>query len=243
MCTQTVKILDNTWYLAKTRDPVPFMRWDDELARFHTGDDKLAKIIIQNPDPNEDGIYGGINEAGVAYISTYIHVSELGISYIRRPYVRLILDARSAKEAVDVIKSFNPRIGGNMFVADAVDCFGIEAAPQEYFVEKIEREAVKTNHFHHLPYQNLSFKKPGHAKWTKTRYQRASELIATAQNLDDIKALLTDTKNNENNVPICATEKERPCFTHSAFVFDTQKREIHYAQGNPLQVPFERFGF
>ena len=108
MCTMAVKRLNNSWYLLKTRDPVSWMRWDDEIKLFDSKADKYKKLIIQNPDPHEDGYYGGINEKGVAYVSTFVRVAENQVSYIRRPYVRLILDASTAKEAVEIIKAFNP---------------------------------------------------------------------------------------------------------------------------------------
>ena len=107
MCTIASKLIDGSYFLIKTRDPVPWMRWDDEIKLFDTPEDKYKKLIIQNPDEHEDGYYGGINEKGVAYIATYVSVEDNQVSYIRRPYVRLILDASTAAEAVEIIKKFN----------------------------------------------------------------------------------------------------------------------------------------
>ncbi len=244
MCTTAAKQLDNSWFLLKSRDPVPWMRWDDELKLFDTSADKFKKLIVQNPDPREDGYYGGINEKGVAYISTFVRVAENQISYIRRPYVRLILDAPTAKEAVDIITSFNPRIGGNMFVADANECYAIEAVPKKYHIEKITEPMVKTNHFVSLPNRNLSFDEvEGFKEWSIDRYNRANELIQTADSLDDFKQLLRDRKNVQKNTAICRTKEEFECFTHSAFIFDTKNRKVYYAQGNPLENEFKEFGF
>jgi predicted choloylglycine hydrolase len=244
MCTTVAKLINQTWYLAKTRDPVPWMRWDDEIKLFNTKDDKYPKLIIQNPNPNEDGYYGGINSRGVAYVSTFVKVAEDQVSYIRRPYVRLILEAKTAKEAVKIIKAFNPRIGGNMFVADKKDCFGIEGVPGKYFIEKISRSAVKTNHFINLPYRNLSFDKvPGFESWSKTHYRRAKELLAKVKSVADLKKLLQDRKYAEKKEAICTTSKEEECFTYSAFIFDTKNIKAYYAQGNPLEVPFKEYTF
>jgi len=96
MCTTAAKKLDDGWFLIKTRDPVPWMRWDDEIKFFNTKADKFKKYIVQNPDPKQDGYYGGINEKGVAFVSSFVGVAENQISHIRRPYVRIILDASSA---------------------------------------------------------------------------------------------------------------------------------------------------
>lgn len=244
MCTTAAKLINKSWHLIKTRDPVPWMEWKDEIKLFNTKADKYKKLIIQNPDPHEDGYYGGINEKGVAYISTFVLVAENQVSYIRRPYVRLILDVATAKEAVEIIKNFNPRIGGNMFVADKKECFGIEGVPEKYFIEKITKPAVKTNHFMHLPNRNLTFDTdPTFEKWSKDHQRRAEELIENANNLNDLKAILKDRKNAETKTAICTTRNEEECFTHSAFIFDAKKVKAHYAQGNPTEVPFKEFGF
>ncbi len=244
MCTTAAKNIDKSWFLLKTRDPVPWMRWDDEVKLFNSSTDKFKKIIIQNPNPKEDGYYGGINEKGVAFISTYVHVAENQISYIRRPYVRLILEADTAKEAVKIINNFNPRIGGNMFVADKIECYGIEGVPHKYLVEKIDTPTVKTNHFQNLPDRNISFvEDPSFEKWSKDHQIRAEELIREARNTEDLKNILRDRKNAKEKTAICTTKEEDKCFTHSAFIFDTRRVKALYCQGNPIENEFKEFGF
>ena len=244
MCTTIATKIDRSWMLAKTRDPVVWMRWDDEIKLFNTKADKYKKLIIQNPNPKEDGYYGGINEKGVAFVATFVNVAENQVSYIRRPYVRLILDAKTAKEAVKIIQSFRPRIGGNMFIADENECYGIEGVPEKYFVEKISGKAVKTNHFLTLPNRNRSFdKEKGFEKWSYDHQKRATELVQDVTSLDDIKNLLRDRKNSDQKTAICTIESEEKCCTYSAFIFDTKKKCVYYAQGNPSEVDFEKFGF
>jgi predicted choloylglycine hydrolase len=244
MCTTAAKQLDNSWFLIKTRDPVSWMRWDDEIKLFNSKDDKFKKLIIQNPNPHEDGYYGGLNEKGVAFVSTFVPVAENQIPYLRRPYIRLILDALTAKEAVEIIKTFYPHIGGNMFVADKDECYGIEGVPREYFIEKISSPAVKTNHFVHLPDKNLEFATDQHfQKWTNDHYDRATKLISTANNIKDFQQLLRDRANAENKTAICTTRKENECFTHSAFIFDTRNCRAYYCQGNPLENDFQEYSF
>lgn len=244
MCTTAAKKINSSWFLIKTRDPVSWMRWDDEIKLYNTKADRFKKYLIQNPDPHKDGYYGGINEKGIAYVSTYVHVAENQISYIRRPYVRLILDAASAKEAVEIIKSFNPRIGGNMFIADKDECYGIEGVPEKYFIEKVIKPMVKTNHYVHLPNRNLSFDTNScFEQWTKTHKARAEELIINANSIEDLKNILKDRKNAEKKMAICTTRKEEECFTHSAFIFDTKNIVTYYCQGNPLEKPFVEYKF
>lgn len=244
MCTTAAKQINQSWFLIKTRDPVSWMRWHDEIRLFNSPIDKYKKLIIQNPDPHQDGYYGGINEKGVTFVATYVHVAENQISYIRRPYVRLILDAKSAKEAVKIIQSFNPKIGGNIFVADKNECYGIEGAPQQYFIEKITKPSVKTNHFVHLKLRNLGFDiEPNFEQWSHDHQVRAEELIKTARNLNDLESILRDRKNADKKTAICTTDQEDKCFTHSAFIFDTKKCLAYYSQGNPLKNKFKKFRF
>jgi predicted choloylglycine hydrolase len=243
MCTLAAKKLGSSWFLIKTRDPVPWMRWDDEIKIFDSPADKFKKLIIQNPNPNEDGYYGGINENGVAFVATYLPVAENQVSYIRRPYVRLILDAGSAKEAVKKVKSFNPKIGGNFLVADEDECYEIESAPQRIFIKKINKVTAKTNHFLHLPFENLQMKNPWFANWTKRRLERAQILIEKAKSLKDLENILKDRKNSETASAICMLQedsKENPP-TSSAFIFDSGKKIAYYCQGNPLGKPFKEY--
>jgi hypothetical protein len=154
------------------------------------------------------------------------------------------LEANTAKEAVEIIQAFNPRIGGNMFVADARECYGIEGVPDEYYVEKLEKPSVKTNHFLHLKKRNLSFDtNKGFEVWSKRHQERAEELIEEVGSLDDMKALLTDRKHAEKKQAICTTKDEEDCYTFSAVILDTTRRVAHYAQGNPAEVGFEEFEF
>lgn len=244
MCTQAAKKVNNTWYLMKTRDPVSWMRYGDEIALFDSPTDKYKKLIIQNPVPYEDGYYGGINDNGVAFVSTFVRTSEDQISYIRKPYIRLILDAKTATEAVEIIKSFNPKIGGNMFVADPDKCYGIEATAKEYLVEEILDEGVKTNHFVKLPDVNLNFAKdPEFKTWSETHLNRASQLVKKIGSLEDCEQLLSDRENSDKKMAICTTPEEAKVYTYSAFVFDTKNILVRYAQGCPSEVGFTEYSF
>jgi predicted choloylglycine hydrolase len=220
------------------------MRYEDEIALLDKPQDKFRKLIIQNPISYEDGYYGGINEAGVAFISTFVRTSEDQVSYIRKPYIRLILDAGTAKEAVEIIKSFNPKIGGNMFVADPMECYGIEGTASECLVEQVKESAVKANHFCRLPARNINFdNNPSFEPWSKTHEARASELVAGIKSIEDCEALLSDRKNSEKGKAICTTPDEAKVYTYSAFVFDTKNKVVRYAHGCPSVVGFREYSF
>jgi predicted choloylglycine hydrolase len=244
MCTTAVKKVNDTWFLMKTRDPVSWMRHEDEIALFDFPTDTFKKLIIQNPVPYEDGYYGGMNDQGVTFISTFVRTSDDQISYIRKPYIRLILEAKTAKEAVGIIKTLNPKIGGNMFVADQSQCFGIEATAKEYFVEEVKISGVKTNHFLTLPDKNLNFEKDHAFKpWSEAHQQRAEELVHSVQTIEDCERLLSDRKNCESSQAICSTPKEAKVYTYSAMIFDTKNKIVRYAQGCPSEVGFKEYSF
>jgi predicted choloylglycine hydrolase len=245
MCTLATKRIDNKWFLIKTRDPVPWMRIDDEIKLFDTEADKYKKLIIQNPNPKEDGYYGGVNEKGVAFVATFVPVAENQVSYIRRPYVRLILDASSAKEAIKIIESFNPKIGGNFFVADKDECYDVEAGLDEYSIKKIDKPTAKTNHFLRLKHENLQMSIPWYKKWTLNRLKRAQELIDEAKDLEDLENILKDRKNSDTHTAICMINGESDVTppTASAFIVDIGTSSIYYCRGNPLEKAFEKYSF
>ena len=131
-----------------------------------------------------------------------------------------------------------------MFVADGKECYGIEGVPDQYFVQKIQKYEVKTNHFMHLPHQNLGFKtNPKFKAWSHDHQVRADELVAQATSLRDFKNILRDRKNADRKNAICTTSKEEKCYTYSAFIFDTKGKKVHYCQGNPLENKFKEYGF
>jgi hypothetical protein len=245
MCTLVAQKIGNSWCLAKTRDPVPWMRVDDEIKRFDTKADRLKKLIVQNPDPREDGYYGGINENGVAMVATFVPVAENQVSYIRKPYIRLILDAATAAEAVGIVKGFEPKIGGNFFIADKDECYEIEGGPDEYSITGIDKPKAKTNHFLNLPYENLQMKMPWYKNWTTKRLERAQELVERAQNITDLEAILKDRENADTGTAICMVEGESDYNppTASAMVFDTGNRTVYYCHGNPLEAEFGEYKF
>ena len=131
-----------------------------------------------------------------------------------------------------------------MFVADAKQCFGIEATAKEYFVEEIKASGVKTNHFLKLPDKNLNFDKdPSFKSWSGAHQQRAEELIGGVKSLDDCERLLMDRKNCEDGQAICSTPSEAKGYTYSAMVFDTKNKLVRYAQGCPSEVGFKEYSF
>ena len=56
-------------------------------------------------------------------------------------------------------------------------------------------------------------------------------------------AILKDRKNCENHCAISTTPDEAKVYTFSAFVFETDKKLVHYAQGCPSEVEWKKINF
>ncbi len=131
-----------------------------------------------------------------------------------------------------------------MFVADKDECYAIESNPERYYVENISDSSVKTNHYVHLPDRNRRFDDdPTFEAWTKNRYDRAKELLAHAESISDLQAILRDRENADKKTAICMTKDEKECCTYSAFIFDTVNQKVFYCQGNPLENDFKEYRF
>jgi hypothetical protein len=55
--------------------------------------------------------------------------------------------------------------------------------------------------------------------------------------------ILKDRKNCEKKCAIATTPDEAKVYTYSAFVFETEKKLVHYAQGCPSEVEWQQIGF
>lgn len=80
-------------------------------------------------------------------------------------------------------------------------------------------------------------------KWSLAHQARAEELIVDANSVDKLKQILRDRVSKESKTAICTVKEEDECFTHSAFIFDTQSCKAYYCQGNPLENEFKEYAF
>lgn len=231
MCT-TGAINLNGFILFKTRDPVAGMIFADEVRIVR---DKIKKLIVSN----NDGMYGGINDLGVGIVATYVKVRAGQIPYLVDDYIEQILEAKTAKEATKIIESFNPPIGGNIIVADENSSFVIECGPDELIAKEVKDKVIRTNHFLNLPYQSIFYKDSKFKKWTETRFSRATKLLRNVKNIKDIKSLLKDHEGYPD-ISICNHGKIP---TGSAFIINTEKREILHCEGNPCESKFKKYNF
>ena len=95
------------------------------------------------------------------------------------------------KDALNIIKKAH--ISGNMILSDGNIAYIVESTPYEYADTRIKSQGVITNLSVKLNKKNgyTDEIKRDHAKG---RYKRAKELIKKIVTIEDIKALLSDTK-------------------------------------------------
>jgi len=136
ICTTGGKKINGWFYLFKTRDPVLGWIFEDSVKKFEDND--IRKLIICN----DDGMYGGVNDKGVGYIGTYVKIKEGQAAYFDDEYMRKVLDRKTAKEAVEIIKEFRPMMGGNLTIADENECFVLEVGPDKIEVEENQLEQI-----------------------------------------------------------------------------------------------------
>lgn len=231
MCTTGAIKLDS-FFLFKTRDPVPGWIFEDNVKEFKDGD--IRKLIVCN----DDGMYGGINDKGVGYVGTYVKVKDGQAAYFDDEYMRKVLDGKIAKEAVEIVKNFRPFMGGNLIISDEDQSFSLEVGPDRVEAEEIKDKSVLTNHFLKLPYQSMKYNDPTFNKWTHSRFDRAVELLKNIKKWEDLKKLLSDHENEE--LSICNHGRYQ---TSSGFIIDTKGKRIFHSRGNPCETEFEEYNF
>ena len=231
MCT-VAAINMKGFFIIKTRDPIRGKAFDDGVELFL---DTPKKFIIRN----QDGMYGGINENGVGVAAANVIVKESQIAFYNNGYVRELLESKTAQESLQILRNFDPPIGGNVIIADEHECFAIECGPEDMDVKNVTIKLVLTNHFHYLPYEPLNFKDPFIKKWSNMRYQRACDLLQYAERFEDLISILSD----HQSFPEFSICNHGIIQTSSAFIIDTKGKKIHYCHGHPCNNPFIAYSF
>lgn len=201
-CTQVLATgsasIDGKTYLAKTRD----------LSR---GPHRHVLLHREFPDGtyrNELQIAGlmtlplGVNNFGVAVGTSGQWSPRVVVDLARGdsawhiPNLQPVLrEARSAQEAVDIVRE-QPRVAGmNMIIADPSSAYALEitATGVEVF-EPEDGVLVRTNHYHAPSLRHLA-PTPEENRGTFDRYARASEMVSSRRgqiDANEMVGILTD---------------------------------------------------
>ena len=137
---------------------------------------------------------------------------------------RAILDCKTLDEAINVTVNTKRASGYNHFLVQGDNVWDIEIAGHDIDIQKHNKTPyTHTNHCiskHMLEYQLFS------TKSSRARFERASELVRNDMTFDDIKTLLSDTKNKQ--FPIC-----RENTTIGSIIIEPEKQTMHVCYGMP----------
>lgn len=142
---------------------------------------------------------------------------------------RAALDCPTLFEAEELIRKVKRASGYNHVMVQNRDVRDIELTGRSMDVEAIrDRPYVHTNHSiseHTIPFQITA------SQSSISRFNRATELVKNNMTVDEMKALLSDTK--DQKFPIC-----RENHTIGSVVIETMKHTMHICYGTPNNGTF-----
>jgi len=138
---------------------------------------------------NNWGLAQCINEL---YQETNIGVPKCFVS-------RAILECKTLDEALSVIINTNRAAGYNHLLVQEDSVWDIEIAGHDVDIHKNEK--IPYVHTNHCISKRMQEYQLFATKSSISRFERASEIIKNPMSFDDMKTLLSDTKNNK--YPIC----------------------------------------
>lgn len=222
--------------------------WDWDIAT-----EELAVILdIQKEDGHrimtmtEPGMIAkiGMNNRGLGVCINFMDIRDY------QPYgpplhviIRAILDSKTMKEALSMVKPQLPGKVGNIMISNGNgDIEDIELAGNEFFSIPVGDRFVHTNHFlADVEYDPLFFPN------TIGRYNRAKELLTALDNpsIKSMKHILKDRGDKDH--PICRKRyshtllSDDSSITVSTIIMDLRNLQFHITRGNPYDNPFSVF--
>lgn len=139
-------------------------------------------------------------------------------------FSRAVLEKKTLREAFDLIQKTKSASGQNHFLVQGDDIWDIEVAGNNMDLQQYVRTPyVHTNHCISRHMQEYQFFIP---KNSLARYERATELVHDNMTIPEMKALLSDTKNEK--YPIC-----RENVTIGSVIIQPNLSAMHICYGKP----------
>jgi len=146
---------------------------------------------------------------------------------------RAICESKTLEDALKLILSIDRASGYNHLLVQGDNVWNIEIAGHDIDISKHTKTPfVHTNHCiskHMEEYQLFA------TKGSKARFARASELVKNNMSVEDIKMLLSDTK--DEKYPIC-----RENITIGSVIIEPKSFTMHICYGKPssgIFIPYE----
>jgi len=176
------------------------------------------------------GVAAGVNSWGlIQCINDLYQINKFGVP--KNFLARAILGCHSLNEAIGLIKDTKKASGFNHVLVQNKQVINIEIAGDEVVVDPILTETyVHTNHY----LSNLKQLEKFHTQSSQCRYDRAIQIIKPNMAVQNMKDLLSDTK--DTDYPIC-----RPEETIASLVFEPDRGVVYIAKGHPCQNSYEEY--
>ncbi|AEF83881.1 putative acyl-coenzyme A:6-aminopenicillanic acid acyl-transferase subfamily [Treponema primitia ZAS-2] len=151
--------------------------------------------------------------------------------------IRLILDqCKTAKEAVEYVKS-SPRMNGiNLLIADSNDAFAVEVTKDEIDVQAAGDDGIlfRTNHYMSEKFSPLNDKNYASTFYRAERIKELTEKIAGKFRFQDLFKIMSDHENGINS--ICRhPQGDIKTSTISTTLVSIEDKEVWLTPGNPCE--------
>lgn len=177
------------------------------------------------------GVAASMNNYGlIQTINDLYQTNQFGVP--KNYLARAILECKTLNEAENLIKNTNKASGFNHLLAQGNEARNVEIANDTVAVDKIiQKPYVHTNHYTSIKLQSLE---KFHTKNSEARFERAGELLKNSMEFEDIKNLLSDTKNIK--FPICREDA-----TIASVIVIPQNNEFWASYGHPLKNKYFKY--
>lgn len=187
-----------------------------------------STFLSLNYAPAVPGVSAGLNSWGlVQCVNDLYQKNQFGVP--KYFLSRAILESKSLDDAVNLLKNTQRGSGFNHVLAQGKRAVNIEIAGDQIASDEITKPYVHTNH-----YISLKNVERFHTVSSDARFRRATELIRPNMTENEMKTLLSDTKDEAN--PIC-----RPEETIGSLIFDTSRKSVLICKGHPCSNHYREY--
>ena len=178
------------------------------------------------------GVVATINNWGLVQCINDLYQINSGVGVPKNFLARAVLDCKSLDEVENLIKNTKRASGFNHVLVQGNEVRNFEIAGNQIDVIKTtDKPFVHTNHYLS---DKIGHLEKFHTKSSEERYQRAKELVKPNMTEEEMKALLSDTKNNE--YPICRADE-----TVGSLVLLPNEKEVYVCYGHPCAGEYIKY--
>ena len=224
MCTIGTVKLEHT-YIFKNRDPIRGTTMEEWIEVIEINNKKF--LIIKN----HKGCYGGLNQAGVGIVGTFVNMIIEQCNYFDGDNLLKILYNGNIECIRDYLIGNPDKYYGNLICSDGIISYAFELNGNEVDCLPIEDRYIMTNHFQRINKHIRTASDKFIYSWTEGRLRRGSELVKMVSSCDEIKSLLSD----HDGYPDFSICNHGQICTAASYIIDCTQKTILYCKGNPCK--------